>query len=155
MSGKSKASRHVNGDGFDAHAAIDPKHALVPAVQKVNEQRVAEGFWPKFRKVAARIPFADDLLSVWYCARDPATPRAAKGLMMAALAYFVMPIDALPDVLVGIGFTDDAAVFAALLAIVGAMILGGIAAGVLQFRESSSMGPAPGLVWSPEHGHYH
>lgn len=56
MSGKSKASRHVNGDGFDAHAAIDPKHALVPAVQKVNEQRVAEGFWPKFRKVAARIP---------------------------------------------------------------------------------------------------
>ena len=42
-----------------------------------------------------------------------------------------------------------------LLALVGAMILGGIAAGVLQFRESSSMGPAPGLVWSPEHGHYH
>ena len=42
-----------------------------------------------------------------------------------------------------------------LLAIVGAMILGGIAAGVLQFRESSSMGPAPGLVWSSEHGHYH
>ena len=119
MSGKSKASPHVNGAGFDASAAIDAKHALVPAVQKVNERRVAEGFWPKFRKVAAKIPFADDVLSVWYCARDPTTPKAAKGLMMAALAYFVLPTDAIPDILGVIGFTDDAAVFAAMLALVG------------------------------------
>ena len=42
-----------------------------------------------------------------------------------------------------------------LMVVVGAMILGGLAAGLLQLRESSSMGPAPGLVWSPEHGHYH
>lgn len=119
MSAKSKASPNVNGEGFDARAAIDPKHALVPAVQKVNEQRVADGFWPKFRKVAAKVPFADDVLSVWYCARDPATPRAAKGLMMAALAYFVLPTDAIPDILGVIGFTDDAAVFAAMMAVVG------------------------------------
>ena len=119
MSRKSKASPHVNDDGFDARAAIDPKQALIPAVQKVNEQRVAQGFWPKFRKVAAKVPFADDVLSVWYCARDPATPRAAKGLMMAALAYFILPTDAIPDILGVIGFTDDAAVFAALMAVVG------------------------------------
>ena len=119
MSSKSKASPHVNADGFDPRAEVDPKRALVPAVQKVNEQRVAEGFWPKFRKVAAKIPFADDALSVWYCARDPVTPKAAKGLMMAALAYFVLPTDALPDILGVIGFTDDAAVFAAMMAVVG------------------------------------
>ncbi|WP_421933550.1 YkvA family protein [Phenylobacterium sp.] len=119
MSGKSKASRHVNGDGFDPKSALNPDHALVPAVQRVNEQRVAQGFWPKFRKVAAKIPFAGDALSVWYCARDPETPRAAKGLMMAALAYFVLPTDAIPDILGVIGFTDDAAVFAALMAVVG------------------------------------
>ena len=119
MSSKSKASPNVNADGFDPSSEVDPKRALVPAVQKVNEQRVAEGFWPKFRKVAAKIPFADDALSVWYCARDPATPKAAKGLMMAALAYFVLPTDALPDILGVIGFTDDAAVFAAMMAVVG------------------------------------
>ena len=119
MSSKSKASPNVNADGFDPRSEVDPKRALVPAVQKVNEQRVAEGFWPKFRKVAAKIPFADDALSVWYCARDPATPKAAKGLMMAALAYFVLPTDALPDILGVIGFTDDAAVFAAMMAVVG------------------------------------
>lgn len=112
MSAESKPSPDVN-------PVIDPETALVPAVVKVNERRVARGFWPKIRRVAARIPFAPDALSVWWCARDPETPTAAKGLMLAALAYFVLPTDAIPDILAGIGFTDDAAVFAALLAVVG------------------------------------
>lgn len=42
-----------------------------------------------------------------------------------------------------------------LMVVVGAAILGGIAAGVLSFRESSSAGPMPGKVWSQEHGHFH
>ena len=119
MSGDPKASPHVKPEGFDAAEAIDPSRALIPAVQRVNERRVARGFWPKLRKVAARVPFASDALSVWFCARDPATPRAAKAMMMAGLAYFVMPADAIPDVLAVVGFTDDAAVIAALMAIVG------------------------------------
>ena len=112
MSAESKPSPDVN-------QVIDPANALVPEVVKVNERRVARGFWPKMRRVAARIPFAPEALSVWWCARDPETPTAAKGLMFAALAYFVLPTDAIPDILAGIGFTDDAAVFAALLAVVG------------------------------------
>lgn len=119
MSADSKASPHVNGKAFDAKEAIDPSHALVPAVAKVNERRVARGFWPKIRKVATKIPFADDALSVWFCAMDPQTPGRAKALMMAGLAYFVLPTDAIPDVLAVVGFTDDAAVFAALMAVVG------------------------------------
>ena len=90
--------------------------SLVPASVKVNERRVTRGFLPKLRKVAARVPFAADLVSVWFCARDPETPTPAKALMMAALAYFVLPTDAIPDIIAGIGFTDDAAVLAAVLA---------------------------------------
>ena len=119
MSADSKASPNVNGAAFDAAEALDPKKALVPSVVRVNEQRVAKGFWPKIRRVASRIPFAGDALSVWFCAKDPATPTAAKAMMMAGLAYFVLPTDAIPDVLAVVGFTDDAAVFAALMAIVG------------------------------------
>jgi Uncharacterized conserved protein len=102
--------------------ALDPSRALVPSVQKVNEVRVSRGFWPKVRRTAARIPFADQLLSVWFAARDPETPAAAKGIMFGALAYFVLPTDAIPDVFAGIGFTDDAAVIAALLATLGAHV---------------------------------
>lgn len=112
MSAKSKPSPDVN-------SVIDPARALVPEVVKVNEVRVEKGFWPKIRRVAAKIPFAADALSVWWCARDPETPTAAKGMMLAALAYFVLPTDAIPDIIAGLGFTDDAAVFAALLAVVG------------------------------------
>jgi uncharacterized membrane protein YkvA (DUF1232 family) len=102
--------------------ALDPARALVPSVQKVNEVRVTRGFWPKIRRTAARIPFAKQVVSVWYSARDPETPMAAKGIMMGALAYFVLPIDAIPDIFAGIGFTDDAAVIAALVATLGANI---------------------------------
>ncbi len=103
----------------DVNRILDPSMALVPATVRVNEQRVERGFLPKIRKVAARIPFAADALSVWWCARDPATPAAAKGMMMAALAYFVLPTDVIPDMLPALGMTDDAAVIAAVIAIVG------------------------------------
>lgn len=102
--------------------ALDPSRALVPAVQRVNEVRVSRGFWPKIRRTAARIPFAGQALSVWFAARDPETPATAKGIMLGALAYFVLPVDAIPDVFAGIGFTDDAAVIAALIATLGANI---------------------------------
>ena len=115
-----RASHEAGGGaGFDPASAIPLANALVPSVVRVNERRVARGFWPKLRKWAPHLPFAPELLSVYYCARDPATPTSAKALLMAALAYFVMPFDAIPDVLAGVGFTDDAAVIAAVLALVG------------------------------------
>lgn len=116
MIAREKASPDVT---FDPDREIAPDRALVPAVMKLNEQRVDEGFWPKMRRVAAKVPFAKEALSVWYCAKDDDTPLAAKGMMLAALAYFVLPVDAIPDVIVGLGYTDDAAVFTALMAIVG------------------------------------
>lgn len=128
MNADAKPSPDVKQDGVDPEApdleararqVLDPAKALVPATVWVNEQRVARGFWPKIRKVASKVPFAADALSLWWCAKDPTTPTAAKGMMFAALAYFVLPTDAIPDVLPAIGFTDDAAVIAALIAIVG------------------------------------
>ena len=106
----------------DPADALDPRKALVPSVVKVNEVRVANCFWPKLQRTAARIPFADQALAAWYAARDPATPLPAKGMIFAGLAYFIMPIDAIPDLFAGIGYTDDAAVIAALIATLGANI---------------------------------
>jgi len=104
---------------YDPRIAIDPSRALVPAVIKVNEVRVQRGFWPKIRRVASKIPFAKDILAVYFSARDEETPLRSKGLMFAALAYFVLPTDAIPDFITGLGFTDDAAVLFALMNVVG------------------------------------
>ena len=113
MAGEAKRSP------FDPTAPLDPSRALVPATVRVNEVRVQKGFWPKVRRVAAKIPFARDLLAVWFSARDEETPLRAKGMMLAALAYFVLPTDAVPDFIAGLGYTDDAAVFAALMSVIG------------------------------------
>jgi uncharacterized membrane protein YkvA (DUF1232 family) len=76
---------------------------------------VEEGFWPKFKRVASHLPFAEDLLAAYYAAMDPATPTRVRAVLIGALAYFVMPADMIPDVVAGLGFTDDAAVLTAAL----------------------------------------
>ena len=43
----------------------------------------------------------------------PAWAWLMAGLLIGALAYFVMPFDAVPDLFLGLGFTDDAAVLLA------------------------------------------
>ncbi|MGB3626463.1 MAG: DUF1232 domain-containing protein, partial [Henriciella sp.] len=48
--------------------------------------------------------------------------KKVKAILFAALGYFVVPTDALPDIIVGLGFTDDATVLATALGIVGAHI---------------------------------
>ena len=87
-----------------------------------DEERFGSEFIGLLRRVAKRIPFAEDILAAWICARDPATPRRVRLTLLAALGYFVLPLDALPDVMPLLGFTDDAAVIAAALAAVAGSI---------------------------------
>ena len=61
----------------------------------------------------AHVPFAEELVAAYYCAFDRATPVRAKGILVGALAYFILPVDAVPDLLLGLGFTDDLAVLLA------------------------------------------
>jgi len=80
-----------------------------------DEQTVRAGFWPKVTRVAARLPFAEDLLAAYYCAFDRRTPNHVRVILLGALAYFVMPIDVVPDMLPILGFADDAALLAGAL----------------------------------------
>jgi uncharacterized membrane protein YkvA (DUF1232 family) len=83
-----------------------------------DEATVRRNFWRKFGRLAARIPFAEDLLTAYYCAFDRYTPRHVRVALIAALAYFIAPFDVLPDMLPVIGLTDDAAVLAATIKLI-------------------------------------
>jgi uncharacterized membrane protein YkvA (DUF1232 family) len=72
-----------------------------------NEDTVREGFWAKLTKVLANVPFAEEAVAAYYCAFDSATPLKVRGILLAALAYFIMPVDIVPDFILGLGFTDD------------------------------------------------
>jgi uncharacterized membrane protein YkvA (DUF1232 family) len=74
---------------------------------------VNEGFWQKARRTLGRVPFTEDAVAAFYCATDSATPLPIRATLFGALAYFVMPFDAIPDFIAGFGYTDDAAVLVA------------------------------------------
>src|SRR6185437_693435 len=87
-----------------------------------GEETLRRRFWRKLATVAARIPFAEDLLAAYYCAFDRATPLGVKATLVGAIAYFVLPADVIPDVMPLIGFTDDAAVLTAALRMVASHV---------------------------------
>jgi uncharacterized membrane protein YkvA (DUF1232 family) len=87
-----------------------------------DEDTVRRGFWVKVRRFGAVLPFAEDLLAAYYCAFDRDTPLQVKAALIGALAYFVLPFDAIPDMLPMIGFADDAAVLATAIRLVAGHI---------------------------------
>jgi uncharacterized membrane protein YkvA (DUF1232 family) len=87
-----------------------------------DEAYVRRGFWAKVRRVAAALPFVEDLLTAYYCAFDRDTPRHVQAALIGALAYFVLPFDIIPDMLPVLGYTDDAAVLATALKLVASHI---------------------------------
>jgi len=87
-----------------------------------DEAYVRGGFWRKFERVAMLIPFAPDLIAAYYCAVDRKTPHHVRLVLFAALAYFIMPFDGIPDVMPMLGFADDAAVLAGAIRLVASHI---------------------------------
>jgi uncharacterized membrane protein YkvA (DUF1232 family) len=87
-----------------------------------DDNALRRRFWRKLRAGFTHLPFAEDLLAAYYCAFDRSTPLAVKASLAGALAYFVLPVDAVPDMLPVLGFTDDAAVLAATIKLVASSI---------------------------------
>jgi uncharacterized membrane protein YkvA (DUF1232 family) len=85
-----------------------------------GEDEIREKFWRTAKKAARYVPFMEELVAGYYCALDRKTPLRAKAILVAALGYFVLPADAIPDVILGLGFTDDIAVLTAAIAAVRA-----------------------------------
>jgi uncharacterized membrane protein YkvA (DUF1232 family) len=80
----------------------------------------ADKFWRTAKRAARHIPFMEDVVAAYYCALDQKTPLRVKGVLFGAIAYFVLPADTIPDVILGLGFTDDIAVLGAAIAAVRA-----------------------------------
>lgn len=82
------------------------------------------GFWEKLRSVGSRLGRAatEKLLVAYFVTVDPRTPVWAKAYLAGALAYFGLPVDAVPDLVPVLGFGDDVAVLGMALAAVAVSI---------------------------------
>lgn len=90
--------------------------------QEAKARKVKRRFWPTLKRAMRQIPFSRDVVAAYYCAMDPATPLRTRGILLGALAYFVMPFDVIPDVLAVVGFSDDIAVLTAAFAAISGQI---------------------------------
>ena len=79
-------------------------------VQFFNDSKL----WKKLKKVAQKAgrKAVYYVLVLYYVSRDPSVPRSLKLKVLGALGYFILPLDFIPDVILGLGFTDDLAALA-------------------------------------------
>ncbi|MCA9675388.1 MAG: DUF1232 domain-containing protein [Myxococcales bacterium] len=84
--------------------------------------KVPSGFWKKVKRVAGRLPFVDHAVALYFCFLDPDTALWAKLQIAGALAYFVCPLDAVPDAIPVAGYGDDAAVVTATFRLLSAHV---------------------------------
>lgn len=66
-------------------------------------------FWAKLKKFAVKAGHSVvyTALLLFYTLQKPELPKKARITILAALGYFILPVDLIPDFAVGIGFTDD------------------------------------------------
>lgn len=107
-SAEGRSSGHDEGDGQEDYAHAYSEEAL----------------WKKIAAFAGNAgkQVIEKVLTLYYCLRDSDTPARARATIAAALGYFIFPMDAIPDMIPGAGFSDDLGALAVALAVVAAHI---------------------------------
>ncbi len=94
---------------------LDPKYA-----QHYSD----DSFWDKVKDVlksAGRV-LIYKALQLYYVMKKPGCPAYIKAAIVAALGYFILPIDLVPDVIPVVGFSDDLAAIGAALVMAQAYV---------------------------------
>ncbi len=84
---------------------------------------VESNVWTKLEAVGKKISFAKDILALVNYMRDPIVSWHRKAIVVAALIYFISPIDAIPDLTPLFGYLDDLGVITALLKFLGSELI--------------------------------
>ena len=92
-------------------------------VQKKIEY-VDENLWEKLEHSGRRISFAKDIMALYRYMKDPLVKWFRKAIVVAALIYFIVPIDTIPDITPLFGYLDDLGVITALLKYLGSELMG-------------------------------
>jgi uncharacterized membrane protein YkvA (DUF1232 family) len=98
----------------------DPKNHQEEEEVKVTEAKL----WSKIKNYAQRagLKLIYTVLLMWYAYERKDTPNWAKRIILGALAYFISPIDFIPDLSPFLGFTDDLGILGMGLVAVAAYI---------------------------------
>ena len=70
-------------------------------------RQVNERFEEKLERVGGKLRFAQDLVALFRYFMDAEVAWQRKTVVVAALLYFILPIDAVPDLVPFVGYLDD------------------------------------------------
>lgn len=115
---------------------------MTPEEEARRAKRVRSRFFATLRRAMRYIPFSDEVVAAYFCALDPATPHRVRGTLLAALAYFVLPTDMIPDFIAGVGFGDDATVLLATITMVRSHISPAHREAARRFIEGEEASPS-------------
>ena len=121
---------------------VDPGDFVGRDAEK-NEQAAREGFVAKAKRYLNRLPLAESTVAMYFCMLDPKTPMWVKGIAAAALAYFILPLDAIPDLMPLVGFSDDASALAGALAAVSGHVTEAHRASARAWMAHEHLGASP------------
>jgi uncharacterized membrane protein YkvA (DUF1232 family) len=86
-----------------------PQEEFEKEMEAAGKHFSDDKFWGKLKKFAKKagssVVYA--VLLLYYTLQKPEVPVKAKAIIIGALGYFILPIDLIPDVMIGLGYTDD------------------------------------------------
>jgi len=119
---KEKFEEDLDINGFDDLTDLDfGGKSEKETAEKI--EFVESNIWTKLDAVGKKISFAKDILALVNYMRDPLVSWHRKAIVVAALIYFISPIDAIPDLTPLFGYLDDLGVIAALLKFLGSELI--------------------------------
>ncbi len=83
---------------------------------------IADRFEAKLRKAGKGLRFTNDLIALFSYMTDPEVHWAKKTVVVAALLYFIIPLDAIPDLAPVAGYLDDMGVVGAAIKYLGTQL---------------------------------
>jgi len=118
-------------EDFGEFDELDFGNKEVKVKKNLNEEEVQEkidfvdeNLWGKLEKSGKRVSFAKDILALYRYMKDPFVKWYRKAIVVAALVYFIVPIDTIPDITPLFGYLDDLGVITALLKYLGSELMG-------------------------------
>jgi len=118
-------------EDFGEFDELDFGNKKVKIKKNINEEEVQkeidfvdENLWGKLEKSGKRVSFAKDIIALYRYMKDPFVKWYRKAIVVAALVYFIVPIDTIPDITPLFGYLDDLGVITALLKYLGSELMG-------------------------------
>jgi uncharacterized membrane protein YkvA (DUF1232 family) len=114
--------KDLNGNNFDDLTELDfGGESETRSSEKTKF--VESNIWTKLEVVGEKISFAKDILALVNYMRDPYVSWHRKAIVVAALIYFISPIDTIPDLSPLFGYLDDLGVITAVMKFLGSELI--------------------------------